>query len=432
MKRFLFISFFFSMLGATAQITPNPKINKKSTKDVFINKIEITESNTVVYMQFLAKTSKELLKDYFEENPKEKEKFNEMNVMMRNFLLQQMMQESGGSTISIQSGSYLKTEDGKKFKFLKAQDIPVAPERQNIEQGKKYFFKVYFEKLPKGYKVIDFVESSSDKDEGFTFWNFSGISINNPAEGEVFSNLDKNLEIESQEEFRLFGKVLDAITEKPISAKIICLNSKSKAILDSIQTSKSGSYEFMLMGNDFEYKVFAEGYDGLEEGFGISAIKSKGSLQKDIYLEPNKKAKINVVQIEGLKDLPNANTETRIGEVVENEKKAFKLDKVYFNVGEDKILDESFEQLNALANYLRENRTLNIQIEGHTDNQGDSKQNKKLSLDRAYNVREYLIKKGIEGKRIKFVGYGDSKPVAENDSEEARKQNRRVEYKILE
>lgn len=420
------------MLGATAQITPNPKINKKSTKDVFINKIEITESNTVVYMQFLAKTSKELLKDYFEENPKEKEKFNEMNVMMRNFLLQQMMQESGGSTISIQSGSYLKTEDGKKFKFLKAQDIPVAPERQNVEQGKKYFFKVYFEKLPKGYKVIDFVESSSDKDEGFTFWNFSGISINNPAEGEVFSNLDKNLEIESQEEFRLFGKVLDAITEKPISAKIICLNSKSKAILDSIQTSKSGSYEFMLMGNDFEYKVFAEGYDGLEEGFGISAIKSKGSLQKDIYLEPNKKAKINVVQIEGLKDLPNANTETRIGEVVENEKKAFKLDKVYFNVGEDKILDESFEQLNALANYLRENRTLNIQIEGHTDNQGDSKQNKKLSLDRAYNVREYLIKKGIEGKRIKFVGYGDSKPVAENDSEEARKQNRRVEYKILE
>ncbi len=432
MKRFLFISFFFSMLGATAQITPNPKINKKSTKDVFINKIEITESNTVVYMQFLAKTSKELLKDYFEENPKEKEKFNEMNVMMRNFLLQQMMQESGGSTISIQSGSYLKTEDGKKFKFLKAQDIPVAPERQNIEQGKKYFFKVYFEKLPKGYKVIDFVESSSDKDEGFTFWNFSGISINNPAEGEVFSNLDKNLEIESQEEFRLFGKVLDAITEKPISAKIICLNSKSKAILDSIQTSKSGSYEFMLMGNDFEYKVFAEGYDGLEEGFGISAIKSKGSLQKDIYLEPNKKAKINVVQIEGLKDLPNANTETRIGEVVENEKKAFKLDKVYFNVGEDKILDESFEQLNALANYLRENRTLNIQIEGHTDNQGDSKQNKKLSLDRAYNVREYLIKKGIEGKRIKFVGYGDSKPVSENSSEEARKQNRRVEYKILE
>lgn len=420
------------MLGATAQITPNPKINKKSTKDVFINKIEITESNTVVYMQFLAKTSKELLKDYFEENPKEKEKFNEMNVMMRNFLLQQMMQESGGSTISIQSGSYLKTEDGKKFKFLKAQDIPVAPERQNVEQGKKYFFKVYFEKLPKGYKVIDFVESSSDKDEGFTFWNFSGISINNPAEGEVFSNLDKNLEIESQEEFRLFGKVLDAITEKPISAKIICLNSKSKAILDSIQTSKSGSYEFMLMGNDFEYKVTAEGYDGLEEGFGISAIKSKGSLQKDIYLEPNKKAKINVVQIEGLKDLPNANTETRIGEVVENEKKAFKLDKVYFNVGEDKILDESFEQLNALANYLRENRTLNIQIEGHTDNQGDSKQNKKLSLDRAYNVREYLIKKGIEGKRIKFVGYGDSKPVSENSSEEARKQNRRVEYKILE
>ncbi len=432
MRRFFFISLIFSILGANAQITPNPKIKKKSTKDVFINKIEIAENNTVVYMQFLAKTSKEVLKEYFDENPKEKEKFNEMNAMMRNFLLQQMMQESGGSTISIQSGSYLKTEDGKKFKFLRSQDIPVAPERQNVEQGKKYFFKVYFEKLPKGYEVIDFVESSSDKNEGFTFWNFSGISIINPAEGEVSSNLDKNKEADLTEEFRLYGKVLDAATEKPISAKIVCLNSKSKAILDSIQTSRSGSYEFMLLGTDFEYKVTAEGYEGLEEGFGISAIKSKGSLQKDIYLEPNKKAKISVVELDTLKTSPSANSEITIGEIIDKEKKSFKLDKVYFNIGEDKILEDSFEQLNLLAFYLSENKGLKIQIEGHTDNQGDPTQNKKLSLERAYNVREYLVKKGIDGKRIKFVGYGDTKPVAENTSEEARKSNRRVEYKILE
>ena len=96
------------------------------------------------------------------------------------------------------------------------------------------------------------------------------------------------------------------------------------------------------------------------------------------------------------------------------------------------ILENSFEQLNLLAVYLSENKGLKIQIEGHTDNQGDPTQNKKLSLERAYNVREYLVKKGIDGKRIKFVGYGDTKPVAENTSEEARKSNRRVEYKILE
>ena len=80
---------------------------------------------------------------------------------------------------------------------------------------------------------------------------------------------------------------------------------------------------------------------------------------------------------------------------------------------------------------LKDDIKLTIIVEGHTDNVGDPIQNKRLSLERAYNIREYLISKGIAGFRIQFKGYGDIKPIADNNTEEGRKKNRRVEFVIL-
>ena len=183
MRSFLIISLLFSVLGVNGQVTPNPKIKKKSTNDVFINKLEITDTETIVSMQFVSKTAENQLKEYFDQNPKEKEKFGQMNPMMRNLMLQQMMMGTTASTISFQPSSFLKVGDGKKYKFIKAENIPTAPDRKDAEPGKKYFFKVYFEKLPKGYEIIDLIESDLDVNEGMTYWNFIGISIVNPAEG---------------------------------------------------------------------------------------------------------------------------------------------------------------------------------------------------------------------------------------------------------
>eukprot|EP01041_Mallomonas_annulata_P039068 gene39068-62691_t len=80
---------------------------------------------------------------------------------------------------------------------------------------------------------------------------------------------------------------------------------------------------------------------------------------------------------------------------------------------------------------LKDDSKMSIMVEGHTDNVGEPTQNKRLSLERAYNVREYLISKGIAGYRIQFKGYGDMKPIADNNTEEGRKMNRRVEFVIL-
>ena len=72
-----------------------------------------------------------------------------------------------------------------------------------------------------------------------------------------------------------------------------------------------------------------------------------------------------------------------------------------------------------------------IEIGGHTDNTGKHAINMKLSQARANTVRNYLIKKGISPDRVKAKGYGDTQPVAPNDTEEGRKQNRRTEVNII-
>ncbi len=433
MKQIITFLLLFLSLGVDAQVTLNPKIKKKSTKDVFINKIEITEQWTVFSMQFVAKTSKEILEEYLKDNPKEKEQLQNMNPMMRNMILQQFMQQQSTSTISFQPSSYLKTSDGKKYKFIKAVDIPTAPNRQDVESGKKYFFKVYFDKLPKGFESIDLVEHNSDRADNFTYWNFFGISINNPAENTKPKALaaapkEENINEEVQE-FKLFGKVIDAASNKPISAKILCYDAKTQQIIDSVQTSKSGSYEFMIESSEVLYKISSKGYDNMEESFDVGAFLKKGSFQKDLFLEPATQPKPQY-EVQPKVEVKEEIKES-VGVPVNPEKSAFKLDKVYFDLGESNVLPASFEQLDNLATYLKENPSLKIQIEGHTDNQGDSKANKKLSLERAYNVREYLVGKGIAGNRIKFVGLGDTQPVSANDNEENRKLNRRVEYKII-
>jgi outer membrane protein OmpA-like peptidoglycan-associated protein len=71
-----------------------------------------------------------------------------------------------------------------------------------------------------------------------------------------------------------------------------------------------------------------------------------------------------------------------------------------------------------------------IRIEGHTDNVGRSEDNMALSNDRAFTVMDYLQTKGIAGPRLTFKGYGQTKPLASNDTPEGRAQNRRTEFVI--
>jgi OOP family OmpA-OmpF porin len=103
------------------------------------------------------------------------------------------------------------------------------------------------------------------------------------------------------------------------------------------------------------------------------------------------------------------------------------LDSVLFETNAAALKSGALQNLYPLVTFLRENPERTIMIEGHTDNTGDENYNLELSQQRAESVREFLMQNGIEPNRIMARGYGETAPVAPNDTAAGRQQNRRVE-----
>ncbi len=102
-----------------------------------------------------------------------------------------------------------------------------------------------------------------------------------------------------------------------------------------------------------------------------------------------------------------------------------------FTKGKAELLSGSLEELSKLLKIMNEYPSLEIEISGHTDDSGNESYNQKLSLNRAKAVAEYLFQEGISRNRIKYIGYGSSKPIMSNDTPEGQKGNRRVEFMVL-
>ena len=100
---------------------------------------------------------------------------------------------------------------------------------------------------------------------------------------------------------------------------------------------------------------------------------------------------------------------------------------VTFDTGKASIRDKSFPRLDTVVEYMTHKKSARIEISGHTDNVGNAKKNKKLSEKRAEACKDYLVSKGIDGGLIEAAGFSDEKPIASNDTDEGRQQNRRIE-----
>ncbi|AMC99519.1 OmpA family protein [Halomonas chromatireducens] len=100
---------------------------------------------------------------------------------------------------------------------------------------------------------------------------------------------------------------------------------------------------------------------------------------------------------------------------------------VTFAFDSSEIREGAYRELEQVANTLRENPDMRVRIEGHTDHVGSAEYNEGLSQRRADSVRDFLVSRGIDANRMTTVGYGESRPVATNETDEGRAQNRRVE-----
>ena len=200
------------------------------------------------------------------------------------------------------------------------------------------------------------------------------------------------------------GKVLDAITKKPINAAIeIILNETGKVYTSFFSNSVTGKFLLSLpAGNNFGISVSADGYLFHSENFDLPKGDGFNSVTKDIQLK-NIKVGSNIA-----------------------------LRNVFFNSGKWEVKDDSFAELARLILLLNDVPSLKIEISGHTDNTGAESFNELLSQRRADAVVNYLLERGVQKNRLSAKGYGQSKPVDSNDNAEGRASNRRTEFEIIE
>ena len=107
------------------------------------------------------------------------------------------------------------------------------------------------------------------------------------------------------------------------------------------------------------------------------------------------------------------------------------LENVFFDTDSYALMPESYSELDRLVALMEQNPKLRISLEGHTDSEGSDRGNQLLSERRAASVQAYLVDAGISSDRLEARGYGQSRPIADNSSEEGRQQNRRTELRIL-
>jgi outer membrane protein OmpA-like peptidoglycan-associated protein len=190
-----------------------------------------------------------------------------------------------------------------------------------------------------------------------------------------------------------------------------------RAALNRLQTAKD-QYTLLASSNSTELnRSFAEMDRLLEEIRRAEADLETASRRARLnWLETN----AGLIRIRKDVQLTEATTGARI--VLRN---------IYFETGSARLSQESTQELDRLVQIM-ESSTLVIEIGGHSDNTGSLDLNMRLSRDRAESVRTYLINAGIPALRVTARGYGPEQPIASNDTDEGRRENRRVEVKITE
>jgi outer membrane protein OmpA-like peptidoglycan-associated protein len=193
------------------------------------------------------------------------------------------------------------------------------------------------------------------------------------------------------------GKISDSRTGKGVKASIHYSSIPTGGITGRFNDS---TFSFAIFGTA-KYQITAE---------------AKGYSPRTVIVDPKD---INTNK-RVLRDI----TLTPSGETM-------RLQHLIFAQGKSTIDPKSYGELDEVAQMMKENTRIVIQLEGHTDNQGSSKANLALSEDRVEAVKKYLVVKGVAKDRIKTRAFGGSQPIANEMTQEARAMNRRVEMRIL-
>ncbi len=207
------------------------------------------------------------------------------------------------------------------------------------------------------------------------------------------------------------AKVFDEETKKPLSgAQVVVTDLQSGKTYTVAATDEKGEFLVCLpSGNAYAMNVSMPDYLFSSEYFELNEV---AHADKPFLL----KIGLSAVKAE-------------VAGGAEN--KPVVLRNVFFESGSAQLKPESKTELERLKQLLNEQPKLKIQINGHTDNVGPEADNLRLSEQRAKSVYDYLIQNGIAADRLRFKGFGEIKPVADNETPEGRQQNRRTEFVVF-
>ncbi|OGU13609.1 MAG: hypothetical protein A2X61_16335 [Ignavibacteria bacterium GWB2_35_12] len=199
------------------------------------------------------------------------------------------------------------------------------------------------------------------------------------------------------------GKVINAKTNEPVEAEIHYEDLITGEELGIAHTNPStGIYKIILpAGKKYGFRAEAPDFISVNDNVDLMNLKVYKKSVSDLQLVP-----------------------------IEKGQKA-RINNLFFDFGKSKLRKEPFPELNRLVQILKDNPNIKLEVSGHTDNIGTDAVNMKLSDARAKSVVNYLVSKGISKSKVIAKGYGPTKPVAPNDSEDNRQKNRRVEILII-
>ncbi len=197
------------------------------------------------------------------------------------------------------------------------------------------------------------------------------------------------------------GKVVDAKNNQGIPSTVELTDNNSNLVLMKVQTDELGNYLVTLpTGKDYTFTVNRKGYLFYSEVYALKSKAADSIYQKDIPLNP--------VQL-------NA---------------SFVFNNILFATNSYALPANGLAELQQLVQILQDNPTLKVEISGHTDNTGNAKDNLVLSANRAKAIVDYLAGKGIGNLRLSYKGYGDTQPIADNNTETGRSKNRRTSFTV--
>lgn len=214
----------------------------------------------------------------------------------------------------------------------------------------------------------------------------------------VFISVGAFAQQDFSERWSVDGKIINSTNKEPVYARIVY---ESLPYGGSIGFLNGDSFSFFIpKESEYNLKVEAEGYATYTYNIKPEEFR-EGRYFTTIELVPT-----------------SAN-------------RLIRLEKLIFDVGEARITSESFEELNSIAQMMLNNPKMIVQLEGHTDYQGNGKLNMKLSEERVHAVKQYLVGRGIEKRRVKTKAFGGSEPIIKDVDPKLRERNRRVEVRIL-